>query len=576
MGLMERLLHRIGFGTRVHSTRDATPTEEQIAAVAGMSQQQLEAYVALHPEHLQQVLAARKILRSRAAAGRQVARGPRCAIGSATGEFARRNAAAAMAEGEQIVMDCYDLYEGLVCIGKPGSGKTRAILQPLARDWLRDPSAGLLANGIKWSWAATIEDIARYCGRSADQIHRIGPGAQRWSILHGLSPDAIGRFLRASFDLAARGHGASGSAQFFHDSAANIVTAIAQILDAACVDGAVEVTFEGDGWSETIAYHYGLDSIYDVSFLAKSPEKWDTFSERMRLRAKRLKEAGRVDHAVAVLDGVDAVTRELASMEAAETKDGIMGQIATALSLFRSNREIRETFCGEERFNLRWLDSGHVIIIDVDLETYPRAAELVYLLAFQHLAQNAMRRDRDGVTNPVMLMMDEFTSACTNTMTTAFQTARSANIAVVIAFQSLAKLEHQLGSKTAANAMVGTLRNLICYTADEDTLKLLSAQIGKAEIIITDTSDTSGWSAGQLMPQNGGMNVGTSRTNRTEYRDIVDPSIFRGLRNTMRRGTPLNEQIADAVCSLTVSKVNRDGVVITRPWDPPAKNRRTA
>lgn len=568
MGIFDTLFKK----TRNEGGVGRVLTEAQIEFVATMTDRQILAHVERYPEQYADIMSAKKILQYRAKAKpyTQITAGPKCVIGEATGEFLKRNATASMGDGESIVMGQYDLFEGLVVVGKPGSGKTRAVLQPLARDWLADPSTGMMANGIKWSWAKTLGDIARYCGRSEEQIHRIGVDGQKWSILRGLSPDGAGQFVRTSFDLTAKGASPGGGAQFFQDSASNIVTAIAMILCNACSDGPVEVEFPVSNGTDTKIelYRYSLDSIYDACFLAKADKQWHIFDERMRLRARQLHEQDRSGESVFILDGLDAIHRELASMDAVETKDGIMGQIATALSLFRSNRKIREAFCGDDEFDLSCLDRGDVIILDVDLEQFPRAGELVYLLAFQHLSQHAMRRDRDHVTNPVMLMMDEFTSCASNTMVKTFQTARSANIAVVIAFQSLAKLNDVLGGKTQASAMVGTLRNLICYTADEEALQILNSQIGKAEIKITDKTTSKGWQSASLTASMGGMQTGSTTATRTEFREVVDPGLFRGLRNTMRRGVPISEQIGDAVCSLTIAKQNKDGVVVTHPWDP--------
>ena len=299
-----------------------------------------------------------------------------------------------MKYGEAADLSQFDLFENLAVVGAPGSGKSRAILQPLVYDWMRHPSSGMVAFGVKRSWVRTLRSIARQFRRD-DQIHVIGPGADPMSLLNGLSPDAAGYFARTAFDLHARGQ---GHHQFFTDSAANAITAAAMILEGLCAGAGTFVATlpapNGEGGIEQ-TFTYAIPSIHDMVYMDDAT--WNAFEAQARERAMQLNDGGRSDLAEQIADGLRTFQRELLT-QATDTKNGIKGQIATVFSPFVINRTLRRTFCGSEEFGFTCLDRSEVILVDVDVQEFPVAAELAYLLVFQHLAGAAQRREVDGRT----------------------------------------------------------------------------------------------------------------------------------------------------------------------------------
>ncbi len=493
-------------------------------------------------------------------------------LGEATGLLGLRNHSAAMKRGEAADLSQFDLFENLAVVGAPGSGKSRAILQPLVYDWMRHPTSGMVAFGVKRSWARTLRSIARQFRRDS-QIHTIGPGADPMSLLLGLSPDAVAYFSRTAFDLHARGQ---GHHQFFTDSASNSICAGAMILDSLCAGGIFIARLpapNGEGDMEH-AFSYAIPSIYEMVYMDDAT--WNAFEAQARERALQLNDAGRSDLAEQISDGLRTFHRELLT-QATDTKNGIKGQIATVFSPFVINRTLRKTFCGSEEFDFTCLDRSESILVDVDVQEFPVAAELAYLLVFQHLAGAAQRREGAVISNPVLLLLDEYTRIAEIRQADLFQTARGAAIACVIAYQSQARMNHVLGGAIGGEAVLGTFRNLIAFSADEPMLKILQTLTGKAEVLRESRTRQRGRSMGQpgfgITGSAPSSSWSESTASNVVERSVVDAQIFRSLERSFRdkaTGAPLptDEQYAQAVAVLSINQVNKDDVIVVHPWDP--------
>ncbi len=496
--------------------------------------------------------------------------GPVFDLGIPTGRLLERNHSAGMRKGDRIRMTCWDLYEGLGIIGQMGSGKTRCILTRLARAWLDFPTAGLLANGIKPEWSRTLVRIAKHAGRSDDQIHLIGPNGRPWNLLHNLPPDAVGFFVKSAFDLD--GHNRGGH-QFFTTTAMNLVTSAAMILHGLCPDASVfECSFaspNGEGpYART--FRYSLADVYELIFMPDA--EWKAFREAAAERARWLSDRDRRDLSQSVVFGVRGLERELQAM-LGETKASVLGQVATVLSKFVNDPVINETYCGGDTFDLACLDEGHVVIPDIPLSAYPATAELVYLLTFEHLRQRMMARQSLEIKNPVMLMMDEYTSVAIDKHGPVFRLARESNIAVVLAYQLQSDLQNRVGGADAGRAIVNNLRNLIVFgTGDAPTLQLVKDWLGKSEVLREGTSRQRGRSLQQ--PGFGGVSgPGTSwsetKSSAIVERDVVDQQLMRTLQRRFVRGEPLSKQFSEAVAILSVDQRPCDDIVILNAWDPP-------
>lgn len=565
-----KAIFEFGGGGESDSSSDA----DLVARYVAMPEPEFRALVNRDTSNERMLDAMEKALAIRQQRGAVQQFGPIVHLGEASGELAIRNHSAAMRRGERVHLTVFDMFENLAVIGAPGSGKSRGVLQPLVHDWMEYPTSGMVAFGVKRSWARTLRSIASRFRRD-DQIHVIGPDADPMSLLRGLSPDAVGYFARTAFDLHARGQ---GHHQFFSDSAANSITAATMILDGLCAGGTFVARLpaaNGEGDIEQV-FSYAIPSIYELVYLDE--KSWKAFEGQARERALQLNDAGRSDLAEQILDGLRTFSRELLNL-VHQTKSGVQGQIATVFSPFVINRTLRRTFCGSEEFDFTCLDRGEVVLIDVDVQVYPVAAELAYLLVFQRLADAVQRRESEGISNPVLLLMDEWTRIAEIRQADTFQTARAGAVSCVIAYQSQARANHVLGGAIGGEAVLGTFRNIIAFSADESLLKILQTLTGKSEVLRENRTRQRGRSLQQSgfgsgpMPNGPSVNWSESKATNIVERSVIDPQMFRSLKRRFRdeaTGAPLpiERQYAEAVAVLSINQKNKDDVIVVHPWDP--------
>jgi hypothetical protein len=513
------------------------------------------------------------------------AAGPYIDAAVGTGQLATRGHGSPVHAGEHIYIDADTAYGGLVCVGPMGSGKSRAVAQPWVGHWLEWKPAGLFAYGVKPNWSKILVRIARAMGRSAEQIHVVGPAAKPWPLLIGLEPDNVANFCSEAF----RRNGGSGGDQFFADSAINMVSRTAGILYSATAGGrgrklvADTVTANGEIIiSRTLGYN--LSSISEI--VHARDDDWKAIKGAVLGRVAELAGTDReasedLEHA---LHGYERLTKDLAD----KTRGSVVGQIDSVIEPFDSRRELRRAFCGDEDFDLESaLANGGVVILDIDLGAYAAAARLVYLLAFEQARRLMLRRIADieagKRVDPVAFVADEYAEVAAPTHKSMWRLCREARIAPAIFYQLHSDLRSVVGSADAADALVGGMKTKILFSTDDKaSVDLVSGALGQVRNTYSTHSRNEGRSSGNSSgsnhgPQGGGnsgWNSGTSSgeswSESLQNDTIVDAQVIQSLPNRIRRDVPLDQQVAHAVLIGELRGKRVADVVEVKAWDPPA------
>jgi len=512
-------------------------------------------------------------------------------LGYATGRLKERGHIAVPRAGTPIDLSMDVMVGGTDVVGPMGSGKTRAVLQGFARDFMRDPRAGLFAYGVKRNWSRILVQIARDAGRTTEQIHVVGPGNMPWPLLRGLPPESVATFARAAFELGSK-HG--GGDQFFKDSATNLLRYASQILYAASA-GDIPDPLHLDVYdikkvakgqipppptvTRTYDLGYTLQGIAEIAHSVKDPAMWTALVIAATDRASDLTAAGDDDAAEMLTLAIEGLKRTIVGKAAGETTDSIVMQIDTVIEPFISSGPLRRTFCWNADGGLDLagsLSAGHAVIVDVDLAQYDAAARLVYLLAFEQLRVFMLARIGGSYSamNPVVFIADEYAEVVSREHRKMWRVCREANIAPVVAYQLQSDLQATLGSRDEADAMVaGFATKVVFRTDDSASIRLVGDALGKAEVERTSSTTQRGLnssaSSGGGSNASSGMSEGSSSQTNMQERSVIDAQLMQSLTSRIRREVPVADQTAEVLVVTSLGERRIADIVTVHAWDPP-------
>ncbi len=511
-------------------------------------------------------------------------------LGYATGRLKERGHISVPRAGTPIDLSVEAMLVGTVVIGPMGSGKTRAVLQGFAHDFMRDSSAGLFAYGVKRDWSKILVQIARDAGRTKEQIHVVGPRATPWPLLRGLPPESVATFAKAAFEIGAK-HG--GGDQFFKASAANLLRYASQILYASC---ACEIpdplhldvydskkvkkghTAPPPTVTRTYDLGYTLQGIAEIAHSVKDPAMWTALVIAATDRANDLTAAGDDEAAEMVTLAIDGLKRTIVGKAAGETTDSIIMQVDTVIEPFISSGPLRRAFCGDADGGLDLagsLSAGHAVIVDVDLAQYDAAARLVYLLAFEQLRVFMLARSEYATKNPIVFVADEYAEVVSVEHRKMWRVCRQARIAPVVAYQLHSDVQATLASATEADSMVGGFATKIVFRTDDSaSVKLIGDALGKAEVSRTSSTTQRGLnssaSSGGGSNASSGMSESSSSQTNLQERNVIDAQLMQSLTSKIRYGIPVAEQMAEVLVITDLGDSRIADIVTVRAWDPPA------
>lgn len=271
--------------------------------------------------------------------------------------------------------------------------------------------------------------------------------------------------------------------------------------------------------------------------------------------------------------------------EPEKQRAGITGTVDSVLAPFFSETSFTDAFSGSEEFDLGLLDKGHVIVLNVDKNQFPGASVLAFLLGFEQISQHMRRRiarrdDRENI-NSILFVCDEYAQlADKRSHPQMWRVARESRVCPLVAYQIHSDLQSVIGPSTqAADGMIANFNTRIIFPAtDSPTVALVSA--GKAEVLRTSTSETSGTNNGSnngVSGGQGGFSSGESsgesygRSSSTQWvdRDVVDLQLMDSLLNKVIEEIPVEDQVAEVVIRTIQGSRRVIDVCRIRAWDPP-------
>ena len=125
-------------------------------------------------------------------------------------------------------------------------------------------------------------------------------------------------------------------------------------------------------------------------------------------------------------------------------------------------------------------EPGNVVLFSLNASKPTDMGVIVGSMICTDLTNMTATRANSGQTNPVSVYVDEFQSLPPTAVKSMLEKARSANIGVTIAFQSMQQVTAASGNDAFINSLLDTCGNFIFHAgANESTAKIMSQIIGK-------------------------------------------------------------------------------------------------
>jgi hypothetical protein len=422
-------------------------------------------------------------------------------LGTATGSSRLRGDLAAPTRGQPLCLDRDSLFQHLLVLGGTGEGKTTAVLKPLMRQLMADPTYGFYvcdAKGVLWADALKV---AQACGRE-DKIFVIGTGEGQVGVnpLANLTPTQVAATLRSVLQQVS----GSASDSFWPEMAANIlrhVLTLAQVYRLTEA-GQKEIRKGLDPYSLWWAYQVVLST----EILAEVVAEIKTYAKSLKEDADKIlaeakeypeKRAAASAEKVRILSPISSELRASLlyiettwSSMANETKSGIIANVTQLLDGFAGARTLRERFASgtsdENTISMANALEGNIVLNALSSIEDGLPARLVLILLKTSLYREARKREaafkamtprKDPQKHPCIVMMDEVQEIVTSDPASGlsdasfWNVARSTGLAGIFATQTLAALNQALGEAAAANFVQQARSKIFFRSEDEETIE---------------------------------------------------------------------------------------------------------
>ena len=125
-------------------------------------------------------------------------------------------------------------------------------------------------------------------------------------------------------------------------------------------------------------------------------------------------------------------------------------------------------------------EGNNVVMFSLNATKPTDMGVLIGSMICTDLTNMTSMRANEGQTNPVSIYVDEFQSLPPTALKSMMEKARSANIAITVAFQSIQQVTAASGSDALINSLIDTCSNFIIHAgANESTAEVMSKIIGK-------------------------------------------------------------------------------------------------
>lgn len=422
-------------------------------------------------------------------------------------------------------------YEGTICFGATGSGKSTGSGEALGTGLLQIGAAGLVLTA-KPDETRVWERYCRKTGRTTDLLI--------------FGPDHPWRFNFLDYELTRAGRGAGLTE--------NIVNLFSTVLELAGRDTGSGTGREDEGYwrramrqlvrnlVDVLVLGTGSVSIPDLYQLVVSAptsreqmrsEEWraGSFCFHCLCEAERRSKTPQEQRDLALV--ADYLLVEFPALS--EKTRSIVVSTFTSLIDVLNRGILRELFCGETNLTPEATQAGHVVVLDLPLKEYGEVG-LIAQTIFKYCWQRSIeRRDVRFSPRPQFLWIDEAQNFVTAGSDMQFQaTARSARVASVYLVQNVSSVVAALGGqqqgKAEADAILGNL-NLKIFHANGDPLtnEYAANLIGRTKQMLFNTNSSyqpQDWPASLF--GSGGSQTSAGMNETWEYE--IQPAEFATLR----------------------------------------------
>jgi hypothetical protein len=243
---------------------------------------------------------------------------------------------------------------------------------------------------------------------------------------------------------------------------------------------------------------------------------------------------------------------------------------------------LRDAFCDTHGIDLALLESGHVILVEIDETENPRAVGTVVRMIFRRIVQMARERtasERIGFLDPVILLCDEYTNYAAPGHVQAWNTVRESNFCPTVGITSFSALAKQLGGdRDATNAIVANFANKFFFEVDDKATRDLARELIGQSVVIrrskTESISRSQGSSSSAHALGSGGSHQSDSSSKSEslsehLEEAIDASIWRALGASRDHATAIafvrtSEGVATDVVALGVLDPT-EGIITALP-----------
>ncbi len=442
-------------------------------------------------------------------------------LGRSTGHLASLAHGASMAPNQDVTLSLTDACQNILVLGGIGAGKTTRAVQPLLLQLLDQDCGGLIFD-IKGDFKAAACDLVRATDR---EIAVIGPGQRRINLLHGLTPEVAGSFLKSAFMLSGY-----KSDPFWIDSAAEL-----------CRNALGVLSFVPDQYSLNALYNY----LFDPDFRLETDDRVRVIENSLDVKQTRL------------LDTYRGYREHIFSSFDEKVVSGINATAAQALSPF-NHPDLVDAFCtgGEGLARMENVLNGEIFLVDLPLSLWGLGGKVVYTfikLRFFNVMQRRNAVPELNQDRPVFFMCDEFQEivSCNKdglSDLNFWDKARSSKTIGIISGQSVASFYAAVGNRDLCDALLQNFRQKVCFrTEDQTTIEYLYRLMGRVEVVRESYSKGTQKNILELSDRSESRGTSVSVTAKA----VLDPQTIRGLeQNQALAVLSIGDQSMDDVVSL--------------------------
>lgn len=411
-------------------------------------------------------------------------------LGVSRGIFTAKGDPYAPDEGLPFVVSVADLDTHLFVTGSTGTGKTTAVLKPLAAHylgWSSEASRERAAQAVD-DQNVKITPVFRSAGgmvvldgkgalagdfKGLRDYLLIEPGQSRLGLLEGLDPTDV----VLAFTTVNQPKSESGSSKFFTTAAGEMLRHFAVFL-RALVDFEIEQYGPGNPdrtWRWTL---HDLHSL-GVNAQSKIPEivkDWDACITKIEKGDPSAKKAG------LLADAIEYLTLTLPGMDA-ETRSNTWATLQGWITPAMSNKDLLPWAHVEFGVSLDRVFRGGVVGINTPRFAYGPGGTLVQALVKQRLFVHIRRRAsydwKAASETPVLFLVDEAQEIVGAEDREMLPVARSLGAICVYATQNVENLINRLGGPDEARAFLDCFRNKISFASSHQTGQWIQHDLGQ-------------------------------------------------------------------------------------------------